>query len=103
MIFVVLLLVWSASSASSDDLSREQQVWQLTDRLSRDELLYLTAESGDLLVLKAGPTFEVIEQNSLDESCVDTGDWRRAFLTRTHKHLVAIGRPAETGAANVQP
>ncbi len=67
--------------------------------VAADGRLYLTAESGEVLVLRAGPSFEVLQQNPLGEYCLATpAICGGLFLARTHKHLIAIGRPLETNS-----
>jgi outer membrane protein assembly factor BamB len=64
--------------------------------IAADGRIYLTAESGDVLVVKAGPNFEVLAENSLGEYCLATPAIAGGLLvSRTHRHVIAIGRDHE--------
>jgi len=57
-----------------------------------DNKLYFTSEEGDVFVVQPGPTFKVLAQNTLGETCMATpalSEGRLYFHTR--EHLVAIG------------
>lgn len=54
--------------------------------------VYYTSEEGDVSVIKAGPTFERLAENSLGEICIATPAISEGVLYfRTRGHLVAIG------------
>jgi outer membrane protein assembly factor BamB len=59
-----------------------------------DGRIYVTSEEGLTSVYKAGPAFEVLAENALDEYTLSSPAISdgRIFL-RTEKHLYAIGRP----------
>ena len=60
--------------------------------VAADNRIFLTAESGNVLVVKAGPDYELLAENSLGENCLSTPAIAGGmFIARTHKHLVAIG------------
>ena len=62
--------------------------------VAADGKIYITAESGTILVVKAGPEYEFLGANELGEYCLSTPAIAGGLmLVRTHKHLVAIGRP----------
>jgi outer membrane protein assembly factor BamB len=54
--------------------------------------IYFTGEDGDIYVIKAGPTFELISKNTMGEVCMATPAISQGVLFfRTRGHLVAIG------------
>ncbi len=60
--------------------------------VAADGRLYVTAETGDVFVLKAGREFEVLARNSLAEETLATPAIVDGVLFwRTRRHLVAIG------------
>jgi outer membrane protein assembly factor BamB len=58
-----------------------------------DGKLYYSLEQGDVVVVRAGPEFEIISRNSMDDLIMATpaisGDM---LFFRTQKYLVAVGR-----------
>ena len=58
--------------------------------------LYVASEDGDVYVLKAGPQYELIAKNSVDEAILATpalaGDM---LIIRGEKHLFAIAEPGQ--------
>jgi outer membrane protein assembly factor BamB len=57
-----------------------------------DGKLYFTSEEGEIYVVKAGPTFEVLSQNPMGEVCMATPAISEGVLFfRTQGHLVAVG------------
>ena len=59
--------------------------------VAADGKLYFTSETGDVYVIKAGPEFESLAINSLDEVAMATPAIARgALYFRTRSHLVAI-------------
>jgi len=65
------------------------------------DLIYAVNQSGDCVVLKASPKFEIIGTNSVGNEmtnaslAVSDGD----LFLRTHKHLWCITRPTATASA----
>jgi outer membrane protein assembly factor BamB len=60
--------------------------------VAADGKLYFTSETGDVYVIKAGPEFEQLAMNSLDEIAMATPAIAEGILYfRTRNHLVAIG------------
>ncbi len=56
--------------------------------------LYYTSESGDVSIVKAGPAFELVAVNSLDDECMATPAISDGVLFfRTRSALLAIGAP----------
>ena len=57
-----------------------------------DGKVYCTSEAGDVVVVRAGRTFEVLARNTMGESCMATPAISRGSLVfRSRSHLVAIG------------
>ncbi|HJQ78355.1 MAG TPA: hypothetical protein VJ828_00290, partial [Lacipirellulaceae bacterium] len=59
-----------------------------------DGKLYFTGEDGNIYVVKAGPTFELVATNAMNEVCMATpaiSDGR--VIVRTESHVYAIGDP----------
>lgn len=64
-----------------------------------DGKIFLTGETGEIYVVKAGPEFELLATNDMGEICMATPAISEGTLfIRTREHLVALGRPAK--AAN---
>jgi outer membrane protein assembly factor BamB len=54
--------------------------------------IYFTSEDGDIYVVKAGPTFQLLSKNTMAEVCIATPAISQGVLFfRTRGHLVAIG------------
>ena len=61
--------------------------------ISSGDSIYLTSENGEVHVVRAGPKFQTITVNRLDETCLATpaiSEGRLYFRGRSH--LIAIGR-----------
>jgi outer membrane protein assembly factor BamB len=59
-----------------------------------DGKLYFTSEQGDVYVIKAGPKFELLSKNDLDEVCMATPAVSQGSLFfRTRHHLIAVAKP----------
>ena len=57
-----------------------------------DNKVYCTSEGGEVVVVRAGRTFELLARNQLGESCMATPALSRGTLfVRSRSHLVAIG------------
>ena len=60
-----------------------------------DGHIYVTNEDGVTSVFKAGPTFQVLAENALDEYTLSSlAVSNGQIFIRTEKHLYAIGQPA---------
>ena len=58
-----------------------------------DGRLFLSSEDGEVFVVKAGPAFELIARNAMNDPIMATPAIAGGLLiVRTEKHLVAIGR-----------
>jgi outer membrane protein assembly factor BamB len=68
-----------------------------------DGKIYFTSEDGHIYVVKAGPSFELLATNAMNEVCMSTpaiSDGR--LIVRTEKHVYAIGVP-QPRPINVEP
>jgi outer membrane protein assembly factor BamB len=86
------------------DLATGERVWQerlgggqtgfTASPVAGDGKLYFTSEDGDVYVLRAGRTFEILAQNELGETFMSSpaivGD---QILFRARNHVFAIGLP----------
>jgi outer membrane protein assembly factor BamB len=62
--------------------------------IAADGKIYIASEDGHVLVLKAGPTYEVIAENEMTESVLATPAISEGtLLYRTQSHVVAIRMP----------
>jgi outer membrane protein assembly factor BamB len=62
--------------------------------VSAEGHLYFLDDAGEMFVLKAGPTFEVLSRNELDEECYASPAIRRGqIFVRTLNNLYCIGQP----------
>jgi outer membrane protein assembly factor BamB len=61
--------------------------------VAADGKLYFTSEEGDVFVIRAGPHFELLATNALDEVAMATPAISEGTLYfRTRSHLIAIGQ-----------
>ena len=61
--------------------------------VASDGRIFVASEDGDVFVVKAGPTFELLAKNAMSEPIMATPAIGGALLiVRTEKQLVAIGR-----------
>ncbi len=59
--------------------------------VAADGKIYLTSETGEILVVKAGPEFEILATNEMNEICMATPAISEGTLFfRTRDHLVAV-------------
>ena len=64
-----------------------------TSGVAADGKLYFTSEDGEVHVVKAGPSFEVLAVNELGEICLATPAVSAGTLFfRTRSHLVAVAK-----------
>ncbi|MFL2870643.1 MAG: PQQ-binding-like beta-propeller repeat protein [Pirellulaceae bacterium] len=64
--------------------------------VAADGRLYLTAESGAVLVVKTGPTYELLATNELGEFCLSTPAIAGGkMFFKTHRHVIAVGSGRE--------
>ncbi len=64
---------------------------RLSTRTVRVCLIYCTGEEGEVIVARAGQTFEVLARNSLGASCLATPAISEGTLFfRTRSHLLAV-------------
>jgi outer membrane protein assembly factor BamB len=61
--------------------------------VAADGKVYFTSEEGDVYVVKAGPKYELLATNALDEVTMASPAISEGTLYfRTRTHLVAVGR-----------
>ena len=90
---------------SAFDLATGQRVYQqrtngthAASLLASDGRVYVTAEGGEVLVVKAGRSFEVLARNDMGESCMATPAIANGTLfVRTRRHVYAIGATKAAG------
>lgn len=59
--------------------------------VAADNKLYYTGEEGDIFVVEAGPTFKVLSQNPMGETCMATPALSEGHLYfHTRDHLISI-------------
>jgi outer membrane protein assembly factor BamB len=76
------------------DLWKQERLTTSTwaSMVAADGRLYVTNRAGDTFVLAAGPTFELLAKNSLDEPvCASLAISDGELFIRTYKHLWCIG------------
>jgi outer membrane protein assembly factor BamB len=60
--------------------------------IAADGRIYLTSEDGEIYVIKAGPAYELLAQNSMGEICMATPAVSDGMLViRTQHHVYGIG------------
>ena len=66
--------------------------------VAADGRLYFTSEDGHVYVVRAGPTFELLATNAMDEVCMATpAISQRMLIVRTKNHVYGIGDPRRRG------
>jgi outer membrane protein assembly factor BamB len=88
------------------DLATGERVYQqrtngthAASLLASDGKVYVTAEGGEVTVVKAGRTFEALARNDMGESCMATPAIANGTLfVRTLGHLYAIGTTKAAGS-----
>jgi outer membrane protein assembly factor BamB len=61
--------------------------------VAADGRIYLTSEDGEIYVIKAGPTYELLALNSMGEVCLATPAVSKDMIViRTQHHLFGIGK-----------
>jgi outer membrane protein assembly factor BamB len=64
--------------------------------VAADQRIYLSSEDGDIFVVRAGPTFELISKNSMGEPLMATPALAGGTMyVRGERHLFAVGRPGK--------
>lgn len=63
--------------------------------VAADGRLYFAGEDGDVYVVRAGPTFELLATNAMNEVCMATpAISQRMLIVRTKSHVYAIAEPS---------
>ncbi|MEO8025365.1 MAG: PQQ-binding-like beta-propeller repeat protein [Bryobacteraceae bacterium] len=89
-------IVWCLDAKTGKEIYGGQRIKPGTysaSPLLADGKIYITSEDGVTTVLKAGPKFEVISENNLDDYCLSSFAVSDSQLfLRTNKFLYAIGK-----------
>jgi outer membrane protein assembly factor BamB len=99
----LLYTVRDEGIATAYDLATGKRIYQertnathSASPVGSDGKLYLAAEGGEVLVLKAGRTFEIVARNDMGETVMDTPAIANGSLfVRTQGHLYAIANAAK--------
>ena len=92
--------------ASVVEAATGEHVWQQrvggifsASPVAGDGKVYLLSETGDTIVLDAGPTPSVLARNSLGERIMHSPAISRGqIFIRTDRHIVAVGTPTVAAA-----
>jgi outer membrane protein assembly factor BamB len=93
-------IVWCLDAKTGEELYGQQRIKPGTYSASpvlADGKIYVTNEDGVTTVIKAGPKFEVLAENDLDDYCLSSpaiSDGQ--IFIRTAKHLHCIGQRSES-------
>lgn len=91
-------IVWCLDAKTGQEIYGGQRIAQGTYSASPilvDGKIYVTSEDGMTSVIKAGPKFEVLAENNLDDYCLSSPAISDGQLfIRTSKHLYCIGKRA---------
>jgi hypothetical protein len=72
--------------------------------VASDGKLYVAAEGGEVLVVKAGPSFQVLARNDMGEPCMATPAIAGGTLfVRTQGHLYGIAKSGPKERATADP
>lgn len=96
----LLYAVRDEGIAAAYDLATGRRIYQertgathAASPIASDGKLYVAAEGGEVLVVKAGPRFEVLARNDMGESCMATpAIANRTLFVRTLGHLYAVAK-----------
>ena len=108
-----MFLVNMEGFAECIDLKTGRQLWEermprkgakgdsWSSTLLAGDRIYAVNQSGDVIVLKAGPTFEVVAVNSIGDETTNASlvPCDGGLLLRTHKHLWCIGGDRKVASA----
>ncbi len=79
-------------SACTKNASDQARADSARPSVAADGKLYYTSETGDVFVVRTGPTFELLAVNSMDEVTMATPAISEGTIYfRTRSHLVAVG------------
>lgn len=61
--------------------------------VAADGIIYITDNNGEVYTVKAGPEFQILQENTLGETCMSTPALAENYLFfRTNNHLIAISK-----------
>jgi outer membrane protein assembly factor BamB len=93
-------IVWCLDAKTGQEIYGQQRIKPGTYSASpvlADGKIYITSEEGLTTVIKAGPKFEVLAENDLNDYCLSSPAISEGqIFIRTAKYLHCIGRRAET-------
>lgn len=89
-------IVWCLDAKTGREIYGQQRIKPGTYSASpvlADDKIYITNEDGLTTVIKAGPKFEVLAENDLNDYCLSSPAISEGqIFIRTAKHLYCIGR-----------
>ena len=96
-------IVWCLDAKTGQEIYGQQRLKPGTYSASpvlADGKIYITSEDGLTSVIKAGPKFEVVAENALNDYCLSSPaiSGGQIFI-RTSQHLFCIGGGAEKGSS----
>ncbi len=95
-------IVWCLDAKTGQEVYGQQRIAAGTYSASpvlADDKIYITNEDGLTTVIKAGPKFEVLAENDLDDYCLSSPAISNSQLfIRTAKYLYCIGKPKAASA-----
>ena len=96
-------IVWCLDAKTGQEIYGQQRIKPATYSASpvlADGKLYITNEDGLTTVIKAGPKFEVLAENALNEFCLSSPAISDSqIFIRTSQHLFCIGNSPNPGSA----
>jgi outer membrane protein assembly factor BamB len=96
-------IVWCLDAKTGQEIYGQQRIKPGTYSASpvlADGKIYITSEDGLTTVIKAGPKFEVLAENALNDYCLSSPAISDSqIFIRTSQHLFCIGNAASRGSA----
>ena len=97
-------IMWCLDARTGAEIYGQQRIKPGTYSSSpvlADDKIYVTNEDGLTTVIKAGPKFEVLAENALNDYCLSSpaiSDGQ--IFIRTTQHLYCVGKPNERAGAS---
>ena len=96
-------IVWCLDAKTGQEIYGQQRIKPGTYSASpvlADGKIYITSEDGLTTVIKAGPKFEVLAENALNDYCLSSPAISDSqIFIRTSQHLFCIGNASSRGSA----
>jgi outer membrane protein assembly factor BamB len=96
-------IVWCLDAKTGQEIYGQQRIKPGTYSASpvlADGKIYITSEDGLTTVIKAGPKFEVLAENALNDYCLSSPAISDSqIFIRTSQHLFCIGTASSRGSA----